>query len=413
MAKNYKSIYESGNDSIALEQRWYLKAETARGTLVAPAGTDFLYTQQGGSVTYAQAKTSSPHRSGRHNTDIIREKTSTEWTLPMLLNVKTDAMQGAGELDIAVATLWESLLGKKTVASGVHFDPSETPDVTFSLFHCGDHFSEQMPGAFVTGGELSLPGDGMASMTFNGAAKTRLLVGIGKITTDCNGGNVATVQAGEGWRFPVGGMVMLIKGDGTTRSTDTADGTPRRITAVDTTTGDVTVDGAQLADADGSTTPLYLAYYEPATPTGINDPQTGLVGDVSIDNLPSLSCVRSVTLSLENNHELVNYCFGESGLSGPLFVPGSRLDAMVSLEMNLNAGVVEYLNKLNDFIANAINLVVGNSAGRHFKVVLPKVKFNVPAISVPENGSIPITFEEGMCLQSVLDAGDEVQVKYL
>jgi hypothetical protein len=57
--------------------------------------------------------------------------------------------------------------------------------------------------------------------------------------------------------------------------------------------------------------------------------------------------------------------------------------------------------------------VVGDAGDRHFKVVLPKVKFSLPAISVPESGSIPISLEEGMCLQTALDAGDEVQVKYL
>lgn len=413
MAKNYASIYSAGNDSISLEQRFYAKVETTRGTLAAPTGADFFYTLQGGTVTAAQGKITNPSRSGRHHTGIIREKKTVEWSLPMYINVDTAVAAGATEVDAAVQLLWQSLLGKKTVSSGVLFDPSETPDITFSLFQCGDLWSEQVAGCFCMGCEVSLPGDGQSQLTFSGNAKSRLLVGIAKSVTDNDTGNDITVAAGETDRIPVGAKVMIIEANGTTRSADTPDGSPRTVTAVDSITNKVTVDGAVLADADGSSTPIYLCYYEPATPVAINDPQTGLVGSVAIDNLPSLSCARSVTLSLANNHELVNYCFGTDVLSGKLFVPGARLDATLSIELNLDANVVEYLNQLNNFVANAVTLIVGDSGDRHFKIVLPKVIFNVPALSVPESGSIPVTLEEGMCLQSSLDAGDEVQVKYL
>lgn len=413
MAKSYAAIYEAGNDSIALEQRMYAKVETIRGTMVAPTGADFFYALQGAGVTFTQEKTSNQSRSGRHHTSILKGKTSTEWSIPALVNINTAVAAGATELDPAVALLWESMLGKKTISSGVLFDPSESPDITFSLFNCGDLWAEQVPGSFVMGCEISLPGDGQAQFTFSGNGKTVYRVGICKSVVDNNAGNDVTVAAGETYRMPVGSMVMIIEQNGTTRSADTPDGTPRRVTAVDHLTNKVTVDGAVLADADGSVTPIYLCYYEPATPVGINDPQTGLVGSIAIDTLPAISCFRNATLSLANNHELVNYCYGSEGLSGKLFVPGARLDATLSLELNLDADVLEYINKLREFISNAITLTVGSATGRRLEIVLPKVKFSVPAISVPESGSIPITLEEGMCLQTALDAGDEVQVKYL
>ena len=50
MAKNFADLYASGNDSIALEQKVYLKKETTRGQLIAPVGTDFLFTLPGASV---------------------------------------------------------------------------------------------------------------------------------------------------------------------------------------------------------------------------------------------------------------------------------------------------------------------------------------------------------------------------
>ena len=44
MAKNYANIYSGGNDSVAVNQRFYVKEETTRGVMVAPAATDFFFT---------------------------------------------------------------------------------------------------------------------------------------------------------------------------------------------------------------------------------------------------------------------------------------------------------------------------------------------------------------------------------
>jgi len=74
MAKNFATLYASVNDSSSLEQAIFIKQETTRGTLIAPLGTDFIYTLAGGSLAYTQPIESSPHRSGRHHNDIIKSK---------------------------------------------------------------------------------------------------------------------------------------------------------------------------------------------------------------------------------------------------------------------------------------------------------------------------------------------------
>jgi hypothetical protein len=209
---------------------------------------------------------------------------------------------------------------------------------------------------------------------------------------------------------------MIIKEDGTTRSTDTAAGTYRTVTATDDTTGEVTLDGAALADADPLTQgglTYFLAYAEPETPTGISDVQTGLVGSVAIDGLGgSVACVRNFNLTLNNNHERVNYCYGTDGLATPFFVAGSRLSVELSVEMNLNAETVEWLYDLDQFTSQDIDFVLGDAAGRHMKIDLPKIIFSIPTTTVPEEGSIPFT-AEGIGYQTALDAADEVTVSYL
>lgn len=412
MAKNFASLYAGGNDSMAIEQKFFIKEESVRGTLIACTGADYFYTLQGGSVTFAQALNPSGHRSGRHMNNTIKDKKTCEWSIPTYINIKSGNVQGTGALEAGISLLWEALLGRKTVPGGVVFDSATAPAKTFSLFNCGDVWSEQVRGAFVQQAEISLPGDGQSQITWSGNAKDRFLVGIGKSVVD-NTANTVELQAGEARRFPVGALVMIVKSDGTTRSTDTA--TPRTVTASDTTTDIVTLSGAVLTDADGSGVgaPIYLAYWEPSTISGgIDEPQTGLVGSIAIDEYPSLACVRSATITIANNHELVNYCFGSDSLSGPLFIPGARMQTTVSLEMNLNAAMVEYLNKLSEFIGNSIDLVVGDNTKRHLKIEMPKVIFSIPAISVPESGSIPVTVE-GTAYQTALDAADEITVSYL
>ena len=117
-------------------------------------------------------------------------------------------------------------------------------------------------------------------------------------------------------------------------------------------------------------------------------------------------------MNISNNHELVDYCYGEDGLSGKLFVPGDRLTAEVTLSMNLNDDVIEFFNKKTYFESDSLTAVLGDAAGRHFELSLPKVYFQVPAFSVPDTGSIPVEFS-GTAYQTILDAADEITASFL
>jgi len=409
MAKNYASIYSSVNDSSALEQAFFIKLETTRGQLIAPIATDFLFTVAGGAIEYTQPIESSPHRSGRHHNDIIKSKKTMSWTIPTLFNIdETLGAPSSAEIDTPVRLLWKSALGKEVTTAGAVYTSAEDPAVTFSMFQMGDKWATQSRGCFVDQATMTFPGDGNSQTEFTGMGAEALLVGIGKSVT-ANAANAVTLAVGEGKRFPFGCLVMIVKSDGSTRSTDTPSGSPRTVISV---AGDVvTVSGAPLADANGTVNPVYLVYYEPPTKTAISNPVTGLVGSVTIAGL-SETCVRSATVTIANAHEAVNYCFGYDALHGSYFVPASRMTATVSIEMNLNSEIVEFFNNIQQFEAQDIMLVLGNAAGRHLLVEMPRVIFPIPSISVPETGSIPITFE-GTCYQSALDAADEITVSFI
>lgn len=410
MAKNYAAIYDSGNDSISLEQRLYLKLEASRGQIAVPANADFLYTLAGGGIEFMQPFESSPHRSGRHHNNKIKKKTETSFSFSTYFNIdETLGVASATEIDQPVRTLFKSLLGYEDASAGLIYDARTAPDLTFSLYEVGDMWSRQAAGAFVQAGNMQFPGDGESTVEWTGDAKTAYFAGIAKSIVN-NSANTVTLGAGEGDRFTVGAQVMIIEANGTTRSADTPAGSARTVTSK---VGDVlTLSGAVLADADGSVTPIYVCYYEPAAPTGIDNPVTGLTGSFSIASLGGSQCIRSASINVQNNHEKMDYCYGEPGLGGPLFTPAERLTAEVEVELNVNHETFALVNRIREEEDQDLTLILGSASGRHFEALMPRVIFSVPTFSVPDTGTIPVTLT-GNCYQTVLDAADELTAKFI
>lgn len=412
MAKNFADIYNDTSDSIALEQKFFIKEESQRGTFVAPIGSDFIFSISGGTINFSRPVESSPHRSGRHHTTPIEKKSSTEWTLPTLFNIDTAVgAPGVTEIDTGIRLLNKSMFGKEDTAAGPLFTTATVPNTTFTLLENGDKWAIQAVGAFVESANMSFPGDGEAMTEWAGSAKNAVHIGVAKTTVDNTGAGPSTItlETGEGLRFKAGGQIMLVEADGLARSADTPDGSPLEIVSI---SGDVLTVAGALADADGSAADIYVTYYEPESPTAINEPLVGLVGSITIAGFTSLDCVRSATINCTNNHELQNNCFGETGLGGSLFIPGGRFTAELSLEINLNAELLELINKIRDDLTGEdIQLILGDAAGRHLEVNLDKVIFSVPEVSVPDTGPIPVTLV-GNAYQSGIDAFDEISVHY-
>jgi hypothetical protein len=136
-----------------------------------------------------------------------------------------------------------------------------------------------------------------------------------------------------------------------------------------------------------------------------------LQGTFTSSSIPGNPCIRSATISVANGHEIVNYCWGTDAASGSIFVPASRLEVSVSIEMNLNHELVQFYNAVQQFEAQDLNFKLGDTALRFLEIDLPKVIFQVPSIDVPETGSIPVSFE-GTAYQTALDAADEIVVSY-
>jgi len=377
--------------------------------MVYPTASDFLFHLPGGSIGFEQPFESSPQRSGRHHSGIIKKKKISNFSFSTFFNINEGAGDGKTSVDSAVKTLFKSLFGREDVTGAdAVYDTNNAPDITFTIMEVGDKWARQAPGGFISGGNLQLPGDGEATVEWSGSAKTTYLAGIGLSTANNNTGNTVTLQVGEGARFTVGAAVMLLDATGLALSTDTAITTARIITGI---SGDViTLDGAVLADADGTTADVYMCYYEPLAPVAINNPVTGLVGSVAVVGLAS-QCVRSLGINMQNNHELVDYCYGSDSLAGTIFVPGDRFTAELTISMNMNHDVLGFYNGLLDFPTEDLTAILGDVAGRHLEVLLPQARFQVPAFAVPDTGSIPVEFS-GQAYESALGLADEIQVSF-
>ena len=420
--KDYASIFNSSNDSSALEQKWYLKAETTRGLFIVPLNTDFFYALAGGNIEFAQGFEVSPHRSGRHANNIIKQKKTLSWSLTTFFNIdETVSPGGPTEIDQAVRSLFTSLMGREFVRvsgpdpfDGLEYSAITAPNITFSLFSCVDKFAQQARGCFVSDCEMTFPGDGQAQLSWSGMGKDATTIGMSVSVIDNNAGSTVTVAAGDGRQFKEDGLVMLIEADGFTRSADSPDGTALVVSGI---AGDVVslsdLAGAPvvLADSDGSGVglPIYLVYYEPAAPAAIDNPIVGLRGSITVGGLTATNCIRNLTISCANNHENVDYCFGQDSLAGPLFIPGDRFMATVELTINMNKEMVSFYRDIEEFVTKSIDLELGENTSRFFKALLPKVQFPLPSIPVPDSGSIPVSFSDGIALQTAQDAADEFQ----
>ena len=389
--KNYADIYESNNDSISLEQAIYVRAEPIdqRGVFTTPQDDDYFLNLPGGGITIEQPRESSPQRSGRHHVSTIRKKVITNWNFSSYYNLNADL-----GLDAGIRLLHRSLFGNEVAVAGtgLTYNTARPPNFTFTILECSDRYARQAVGAFVNSGNINLPGEGEASVAFSGSAADGFLVGIGKSST-ANTGNTIVLEGDDIELMSKGGAVMIIKSDGVSRGADTPNGSSRIITGINKAAKSATLSGEPLTDVDGSTDPIYLCYYEPENPSATENPVTGLDGEITIAGYPNLA-VRSLSIQVDNNHEIQNFFYGRRGLGGKLFAPTGRFTAQVTATVNMNDDSIRLFNNVKRFESQAIKAILGDpsDAERHLELAIPKADFDVPGFSIPDSGSVPTDF---------------------
>jgi hypothetical protein len=80
------------------------------------------------------------------------------------------------------------------------------------------------------------------------------------------------------------------------------------------------------------------------------------------------------------------------------------------MELDLNKEIYRLFKRLGRFTTQDITIEHGNTTLRHIAALLPKVIFDVPTVSIPEEGSVPVTFT-GRAEQTALAAADEIYLQ--
>lgn len=374
-------------------------------TGVEAVGTDdqdFLLFTQGG-LTFTQPAESNEHRSGRFHSGIVKKKKMVEFDFDTYVNMSGNAGES---IDTAVQVLWESLLGTKTVNSGVSIDFTQgLPKLFFTAVRVSTIFGEYFTGCYVKGGAMNFPGDGPATMKWTGRGSSSTLSGLSQVNGAVNASASVIVNNGETKRYTVDGYVMVVSPDGRTIVAG-ADGT-LKVNAYDDTTHTLTLSTAVTVADDGFVVP-----WDPGAvqQTGRDAIFTDLAGSFKYSQSESGVCMTDISLDIQNEHNDRDNCFGSDHNDG--FVAGNRMTATLSATADLSNDHFAKFVRAREFPGFDPEIVLGNvSSGRYLRIRAPKWIPSVPAIELPQNGTTPVTLE-GVLFQSSPGAKDPIVVSF-
>lgn len=369
------------------------------------AGTDdqdfLLYTT--GGITYSQPVESNLHRSGRFHTGIIRKKKITEFDFDTYVNMSGTA---GASLDTAVQLMLELLLGTKTVNSGVSIDFTQGRRGKYCSFvRVSTIFGEYVNGGYVRQASLAFPGDGPATVKYQGKAAETTIAGLSQLNGAIVASTAAILNAGEAERYEAGCYVMIVDIDGRTILYG-VDGT-LTVTAVNTSTHTLTLSGAVTVPDNA-----YVVPWDPGAvqQSGRDAVFTDLVGTMKLNATDAAVDVTNIELSLNNDPNDFDNRFGADANKG--YADGNRMTAELSVTFDLSNETFGKVVQTRSFGGFSPELTLGDPAtGRALVITAPKWIPSVPPIEVPENGTTPVTLT-GVLYQSAPGSRDPVRLRY-
>lgn len=364
--------------------------------------TDFLlYTT--GAITFSQPVESNAHRSGRYHTGIIRKKKVCEFDFDTYVNMSGSA---GDSIDNAVQLLIESMLGKKTVnvSSDITFE-QDLPVNYMSMVKVSTIFGEYYTGGYVRQMNFSFPGDGPATIKYQGKASDAAIAGIGKLSAGMVAVTTAPIINGSTENFTVGAYVMAVDADGRTILAG-HDGS-LKVTAYDDTLNTLELNVAITAPING-----FIVPWDPGAvqQTARDAIFTDLVGSMKLSVADAAVDVTDIQLTMNNDHIDLDNRFGSDANKG--YVAGNRMTPEMSVTFDLSNETFGKVVRSRAFTGFSPELVLGAvGSSRYLKITAPKWIPAVPTIDVPENGTTPITLV-GNLYQSAPGAKDPVKLKF-
>lgn len=371
---------------------------------VGTAGGDFLYATKA-SVKMSQDIQPSEHKSGRQTYNIIKKKKVSDGELQTYFNVSTGSL---GALDTAFDLLLQSVFGNKTTLGStteVRFDSSAPQSKFFSLVQGNNAFARYFNGCYLTSGTFDLPGDGEAKATFPLKARNGLYASIAQLNGAISASATAILNSGESTRFDPGAPVMVVNADGRT----IVAGQDGSLTVSSRTDGShiLTLSTTVTAEDDGFIVPWMPHVFDQV---GTDNPITGLSGTVSLDaGSTTIEEINAVNIKFDPKVENFDNWYGFDTNKG--FSIGDKSELILKLDVVLTVQQANQIVKAKEFTAASVRIDLGSTSGRYIRWVMPRVLFKVPAIEIPDKGTIKMTLE-GPMLESAEGALDAIKMSY-
>jgi hypothetical protein len=368
------------------------------------AGTndqDFLLYTTGG-PSFSQPVESNQHRSGRFHSGVIRQKKVAEFDWDTYVNMSGSA---GASIDTAVALLIEATLGKKTVSGSFIDFEQDLPIIYFSIVRVSTIFAEYFTGGYTRQMNLGFPGEGPATIKYQGKAADCSEAGIAKLASVSTATATHTLVAGESKRFTAGCYVMAVDTDGRTILAG-ADGT-LKINSYDDNNDQVVTNSAITVPMGG-----YIVPWDPGAvqQTARDNIYTDLVGSFKLNSGSAAVDVTDVQLTINNDHVDLDNRFGSDTNKG--YVAGNRMTAELSVTFDLSNETYGDIVRTREFAGFTPVIVLGNEAsGRYLKITANKWIPAVPTKDVPESGTTSMTLT-GNLFQSSPGAKDPIKLRF-
>lgn len=379
-------------------------------TGVEADGTDdqdkLLYTT--GGPSFSQPVESNTHRNGRFHGGIIRKKKVAEFDIDTMVNMSGNA---GDSIDQTIRLLLTAVFGTEVVNSGVSITYKQgLPTKYFSLVRVSTIFGEYYNGGYASNLEMEFPGDGPATMKFNGKCSDASIAGLSKVNAIVSASaTIPLTGTDESERYSAGSYVMAVAADGRTILYGQAGSL--KVDAVDDASNELTLNTAVTLEAGA-----YIVPWDPGAvqQTARDNIYTDLEGSFKwdYDTGSEICSITSMSFSASNDHNDLDNRFGKSTNQG--FIPGNRMTMNMSVTFDLSSA--ESLGKVvrsRNFAGFKPEVVLGNVAsGRYLRIRGKRWIPSVPALDVPENGPTSTTLE-GTLYESESGAKDPVEFAYL
>jgi len=370
---------------------------------IETAGTDdsdfLLYTT--GGVTFDQPVTSNAHRSGRYHTGVIKAKKNVAFDFDTYVNMSGSA---GASIDNAVQLLIEAALGKKTnTGTTIDFE-QDLPVIYMSMVRVSTIFGEYITGGHVGSMGLEFPGDGPATVKYQGRAADSAIAGIGLLSAPSVASAVVTLTADESEYYTETARVMAVDTDGRTILLG-VDGS-LSVVSYDDSLNQLTLSSPVTIGAG-----VYIVPWDPGAvqQTGRDAIFTDLVGHFKLDQTASAVDVTNISLNINNDHVEFDNRFGKDTNAG--FAAGNRMTAELSVTFDMSNETFGKVVRSRKFEGLNPEILLGAVSGRYLKITAPKWVTNAAPIDVPENGTTPVTLT-GNLFQSKAGGKDPIKLRF-